>query len=262
MRPLIFSLLLPLANALTLKLHLAPLPVSNALPFTPSTHLSLTSPSKTHTAPLLTSQLFTIRNLTAGSYSGAIHSNSHLFPNYRLDVDEARIELTQAYLGQAWDAKGPVVGVWEGEVSAEEVVEFSFPVGTGRQREFYEKRVGFSPLDLLKNPMILIALFSLAMVFGTPYLLDNSTSPFLFPADSEGANDLQVDEETRAEFEKAQKSSPLNAAVGGLGGTGPAAASKNSLANFDMAAWMAGKTSNSGGVEASGRDGGEGRKRR
>ena len=35
-----------------------------------------------------------------------------------------------------------------------------------------------SPLSLLKNPMILIAIVGLGFVFGMPYLLDNST-PFL-----------------------------------------------------------------------------------
>jgi hypothetical protein len=37
-----------------------------------------------------------------------------------------------------------------------------------------------SPLSLLKNPMILIAGASMIIVFGMPYLMDNSTfSPFL-----------------------------------------------------------------------------------
>ena len=33
-----------------------------------------------------------------------------------------------------------------------------------------------SPLSLLKNPMILIAIVGLGFVFGMPYLLENSTS--------------------------------------------------------------------------------------
>ena len=32
-----------------------------------------------------------------------------------------------------------------------------------------------SPLSLLKNPMILIAIVGLGFVFGMPYLLENST---------------------------------------------------------------------------------------
>jgi hypothetical protein len=37
-----------------------------------------------------------------------------------------------------------------------------------------------SPLSILKNPMILIAIFSMGVVFGMPYLMDNSTSPTCF----------------------------------------------------------------------------------
>jgi len=32
------------------------------------------------------------------------------------------------------------------------------------------------PLDIIKSPMILLALFSMAMVFGMPYLMENSKS--------------------------------------------------------------------------------------
>ena len=35
-----------------------------------------------------------------------------------------------------------------------------------------------SPLDLLKNPMILIAVVGLGFVFGMPYLMDSSMFPF------------------------------------------------------------------------------------
>lgn len=32
------------------------------------------------------------------------------------------------------------------------------------------------PLDIIKSPMILLALFSMALVFGMPYLMENSKS--------------------------------------------------------------------------------------
>ena len=46
-----------------------------------------------------------------------------------------------------------------------------------------------SPLDLLKNPMILIAIVGLGFVFGMPYLLENSTllPPFPPISDYKGA---------------------------------------------------------------------------
>lgn len=83
--------------------------------------------------------------------------------------------------------------------------------------------------------MILIAGFSMIIVFGMPYLMDNSMSPLplrsLFkPADTDC--NYTVDPELRAEFEERQKSSPLSG--------GQAA---NPLQNFDAAAWLAGSSS-------------------
>jgi hypothetical protein len=58
-----------------------------------------------------------------------------------------------------------------------------------------------------------MALFSLAMIVGMPYLLEN------------------MDPESRAEFEQIQKQNPL------ANPANPAAA----LGNFDFASWMAGR---------------------
>jgi len=70
--------------------------------------------------------------------------------------------------------------------------------------------------------MIILALFALAITFGLPYLLEN------------------MDPETRAEFEKQSRASPLagagrSAPSGGAGGSGSGGA-----AGFDLAGWMAG----------------------
>ena len=62
--------------------------------------------------------------------------------------------------------------------------------------------------------MILMAIFSLAMIVGMPYLLEN------------------MDPESRAEFEQIQKQNPLANAAN------PATA----LGNFDFASWMAGRS--------------------
>ena len=81
--------------------------------------------------------------------------------------------------------------------------------------------------------MILIALVSLVVVFGMPYLMDNSTFhslPLLLPFSLSNCVTL-VDPELRAEFEERQKSSPLSG--------GQAA---NPLQNFDAAAWLSGSS--------------------
>lgn len=115
--------------------------------------------------------------------------------------------------------------VGEKVVVGEEPVE----VRVLRGRDYYEARAGFSPLDLLKNPMILIAVVGLGFVVGMPYLMDS------------------MDPEMKKEFEEQQKKSILS------GG----ASTANPLQNFDMAGWMAAKTSGKGAEssdEASGRD--------
>lgn len=118
--------------------------------------------------------------------------------------------------------------------------------------------------------MILIAVVGFGFVFGMPYLLDSSTCPpstfiifssrrsllifHLLPSfDSPFPHGLStqssppaVDPETRAEFEEQQKKSILNTSGAGA----------NPLQNFDMAAWMAGKTS---GASSSSNNGGGGR---
>lgn len=80
--------------------------------------------------------------------------------------------------------------------------------------------------------MILMGLFTLIMVFGMPYLMDNSmyspTLPELHKTDY-----VAVDPETKAEFEEMQKKGVM-----GSGNTNTA----QQIQNFDLASWMAGKT--------------------
>lgn len=86
-------------------------------------------------------------------------------------------------------------------------------------KEYYMERAGFSPLSLLKNPMILIAGFSMIVVFGMPYLVDS------------------MDPELRAEFEENRKKNPVTNLLASAGQQQQGA---NQIANFDAAAWLAG----------------------
>lgn len=94
--------------------------------------------------------------------------------------------------------------------------------------------------------MILMAVVGFGFVVGMPYLLDSSTL-FSTPPPPIGLitnpNPPTVDPEMKKEFEEQQKNSMLS------GGGGAA----NPLQNFDMAAWMAGKTTVTVG-SSSGRD--------
>ncbi|CAG8951462.1 hypothetical protein HYFRA_00007378 [Hymenoscyphus fraxineus] len=203
-----------LTTASHLRISLPPLNPPIALPA--STHATLTTLSHTLTAPLRTDNTFDFRNVSSGSYLLDIHCRTHLFSPQRVDVHDAKVgevevEVWGTFRGNEWGNKGPVVEVTRVEEGGKIVRFFEGGRLVGRKEPFVV-RSGFSPLSLLKNPMILIAGLSLAIVFGMPYLMDN------------------MDPEMRAEFEERQKSSPLNG-----GGAAP-----NPLQNFDAAAWLAG----------------------
>jgi hypothetical protein len=74
----------------------------------------------------------------------------------------------QTFRGNEWSNQGPQYGTGQAELNIE-----VRPVG---QKDFYAQRQGFSLLSFLKSPMILMALVSVVMIFGLPYLMDNSMS--------------------------------------------------------------------------------------
>ncbi|TVY38574.1 ER membrane protein complex subunit-like protein, partial [Lachnellula occidentalis] len=155
--------------------------------------------------------------VSAGSYLLEVHCHSHAFAPLRVDVSGTstagssggeKVQVWGTFRGNEWGNKGEeyvvrkVGGVWVWDVRV--IAE----------KEYFYERSGFSPLSLLKNPMILIAGVSMIIVFGMPYLMDN------------------MDPEMRAEFEERQKSTGITG--------GPGA---NPLQNFDAAAWLAGSSS-------------------
>jgi hypothetical protein len=92
-------------------------------------------------------------------------------------------------------------------------------------------------MSFLKNPMILMAVVSMGLMFGMPKLLENS----MLDADDEGmrTDKCTVDPEMKQEFEEMQKQGVL-----GSGQTNTA----SQIQNFDLASWMAGKTDTSSAV--------------
>ncbi|KAJ9665388.1 hypothetical protein H2201_004465 [Coniosporium apollinis] len=195
----------------------------------PTTHATLHASGPPATAYLTRANTFEFRNLTAGSYLLNVHCRDVVFEGLRVDVggdyregtggeeegvvgkmggkeEGELVQVWQTFRGNEWDNKGEVRGVGRGRVVAE--------VRAVAGKEYYQERSGFSVLSFLKSPMILMALFSLGLIVGMPYLMEN------------------MDPETRAEFEEMQKKSPLASA------NNPAA----QLQNFDLASWMAGKS--------------------
>lgn len=103
-------------------------------------------------------------------------------------------------------------------------------------------------MSILKNPMILLAMVSMGIFLGMPYLLENSAFlspcyplpdiPVLWPHTAlTQVTRRPVDPEVRAEFEARQKSNPMNAVLGAAGGGGQPGG------GFDMAAFLAGSNS-------------------
>ncbi|MCJ1280227.1 hypothetical protein MMC21_008054 [Puttea exsequens] len=210
--------------------NLTLLPPSSLPPLPPTTHALLTSPNKTLRAPVRRDNTFvfllddirpspalqsatrTNKEKETATYILTIACRDYDFASYGIAAgSEGGLEMWR--VGHGGVEVGERAGVEGGRVG----------VRVLKGREFYEGRAGFSPLNYLKNPMILIAIVGLAFVFGMPYLLDN------------------MDPETKAEFEEQQKKSILS------GG----AATPNPLQDFDVAAWMAGKTGGGAGKKES-----------
>ncbi|KAK2594877.1 hypothetical protein QQS21_007429 [Conoideocrella luteorostrata] len=212
-------LLLPLAQAslllaASLTLYLPAVPNPFALP--PTTHATLSTLSKEHSAPISSLNTFVFHNVTPGSYLADIHCKTDGFRPVRIDVSltDDGTELVQAwdtFRGNEWANKGEALLLKGG--SAGQGIE----VKSIGKKIYFVERPQFSVLSILKNPMILMGLVSMVIFFGMPKLVDN------------------MDPEMKAEFEASQRASPLNAVMGGGGGQ-----QQNPLGDFDMAAFLAG----------------------
>jgi hypothetical protein len=176
--------LLPLLAlpALTLAAHIRitlgtsqTVPDPSTLP--PSTAASLTAPGHSYVAPLDINNAFDFRNVTPGSYLLDITGPSHMFPAVRLDVYPIGYSGSAEESVAAWPTMRG--GAWEHKGEAYEVTQsgkgvWGFEVRAGPQKEYFVERAGFRPLDLLKNPMILMAGVAALMMFGMPKLMESS----------------------------------------------------------------------------------------
>ncbi|KAH0496302.1 hypothetical protein TgHK011_003673 [Trichoderma gracile] len=198
---------------LTLSISLPPKPNPFLLPS--STHATLSSLHKRLSAPLSAVNTFDFHNVSADSYLLDVHCPTDTFLPLRVDVDvgadgEAKVQAWETYRGNEWGNKGEEVPV------RSEGATRSLAVKAAGPKIFFVERTKFSVLSILKNPMILMGLVTMGIVFGMPYLMEN------------------MDPELRAEFEERQKESPMNALMANAQG------GQNPLGNFDMAAYLAG----------------------
>ncbi|SPO03822.1 uncharacterized protein DNG_06505 [Cephalotrichum gorgonifer] len=222
--PILGALAVTLASATDVTLRIIRSPNCNTHTLPPSSHATLTTLGKHHSALLTPAGEFVFHNVSEGSYLADVHCSTHAFSPVRIDVavgggDEAGekvvVEAWETYRGNSWGNKGEVM-VGEGG---------SVGVRCLGGKNYFIERPTFSVFSILKNPMILLALVSMGLFVGMPYLVDN------------------MDPEMRAEFEERQKSNPMNSLLSGQPSSG------NPIADFDMAGYLAGskKEKNGGG---------------
>ncbi|KAK7609467.1 hypothetical protein JOL62DRAFT_578682 [Phyllosticta paracitricarpa] len=145
-----------------------------------STHATLHSAGPALSAPLRRDNSFAFADVAPGSYLLSVHSRDYAFENLRVDVgvekkqgevgQEEVVRAWQTFRGNEWDNRGEKRGEGRGGRANLEVRVMG-------GKEYYIQRGGFSPLSFLKNPMILMGLFSLGLIVGMPYI-------YTAPADS------------------------------------------------------------------------------
>ncbi|KXT15570.1 hypothetical protein AC579_9952 [Pseudocercospora musae] len=213
-RPAMLLAIATIASAAKLIVSIPPsqlLENPNELPA--STHAVLLGPPGIrYDAPLRRDSTFVFSHLSDASYLLTLHSRDFFFPPLRVDVtanpeeNAQNISAWQTFRGNEWSNKGQSFGEGKDELRID--------VRPGARKDFYQQRGGFNLLGFLKSPMILMALFSVVMIFGLPYLMDN------------------MDPEAKAEFEEMSKKSPL------MGSSGAA----SQMQNFDLAGFLAGRS--------------------
>lgn len=177
----------PILNSPTLTLQVpAHIP---ALP--PSTRAILISKNLTLKAPIRRDNTFVFDDLTRPLQSTSKKEKV----SYLLDIACKDYDIASYGIDVYGSGKMEMFGVGRGAVEIGGRAEVGDrPVGLRvlKGREYYEARQGckclsmivrvgllmtcvtVSPLSLLKNPMILIAVVGLGFVFGMPYLMDSS----------------------------------------------------------------------------------------
>lgn len=216
-----------LTSAASLRIEIPPstlLPNPNTLPA--STHATLTSGSGPQLKAILRKgNYIEFSDIpTTGSHLLDIYSRDYVFAPYRIDISTPSspgssatqiVGAYETYRGTQWSDHG--VPLTPGGRPTEDL---TFSAKVLSRKNFYEQRQGFSPLSLLKNPMILMGVVALAFTFGMPKLMEN------------------MDPEMKAEYEEMQKKSPVGAIGNAMQGGGAGGA--GSAGGFDLAGFLAG----------------------
>ncbi len=143
-------------------------------------------------APITAGGKLVFANVTAGSYLGEVHCTTNVFGPLRVDVEEETlgsggkrllVTATETYRGNDWANRGEalrrvaVTSSVDGAEKASGAPTFLVGPLILTTKEYYTQRSTFNVLSLLKNPMILMALVGMVMMFGMPYMMDQSAPP-------------------------------------------------------------------------------------
>lgn len=164
------------AAKLTISIPSSPPLLPNPASLPPSTHAVLIGPPGVrYDMPIRKDNTFVFPDLTEASYLLTVHTRDYFFVPLRVDVErvgdgsqQETINAWQTFRGNEWSNKGPLYGYGKDELSVQ--------IRPSGVKNFYQERGGFNILSFLKSPMILMALVSAVMIFGLPYLMDNSMS--------------------------------------------------------------------------------------
>ena len=182
-----------LTSAWVLRAHLPPvpqLPEYNPSSLASSTTANLFKLGTTLSAPLNRRNTFEFSDLESGSYLLTVISHDYTFSPLRVDVNATqtnpggkpatRVDAWQTFWGNEWGNKGEYRGGGLPDVTEEKVQPAVDPHVVNvearpvAKKEYYMERSAFNALSFLKNPMVLMGLFSLVMIVGFPYLMENS----------------------------------------------------------------------------------------
>ncbi|KAJ3045474.1 hypothetical protein HDV00_009127 [Rhizophlyctis rosea] len=98
---------------------------------------------------------FTLYGVPDGSHLLEVISHQYQFDKIRLDVARDEVKASVTLLGTSWAVTGHLVPV-------------PLELGARQKHEFFVPREGFNPMTLLQNPMMIMAVVSMGLVFLMP----------------------------------------------------------------------------------------------
>lgn len=113
-----------------------------------------------HTGYVTSDGKFKIHHVPDGSYLLNVQAINYTFAMYRVDVSDSKVNAYVMSLNSEWSSTGPSI---------------SYPIELAAQekRQFFTPREGFNLIAMFSNPMMLMMLFSVGIMFFAPKMMEN-----------------------------------------------------------------------------------------